>query len=241
MKPMPIICATCNTAFIREGSRGPVPKYCQSCRGDRQRAALRKSAAKRRTADPDAERAKAREWRKRNPDKARAQELRKYAAHREVLLERSRVWRQANLEKSRALATESARKRKEANPLEFRLKRNVAAQRRRDSDPSVRERLVKATRAWQAANPERVRDISRRRRAAEMAATIEVFPSLEIFERDEWICQLGGLPVDRSARFPHPRSPSLDHIVPLSKGGDHSRANTQLACLGCNVKKGNRA
>lgn len=31
-----------------------------------------------------------------------------------------------------------------------------------------------------------------------------------------------------------------DHIVPLSKGGDHSYANTQPTHAACNIKKGNR-
>jgi 5-methylcytosine-specific restriction endonuclease McrA len=33
----------------------------------------------------------------------------------------------------------------------------------------------------------------------------------------------------------------LDHIVPLAKGGLHSRANTACACNGCNMKKGARS
>lgn len=34
--------------------------------------------------------------------------------------------------------------------------------------------------------------------------------------------------------------PSLDHVIPMSKGGAHSYANTQLAHWLCNVTKGNR-
>jgi 5-methylcytosine-specific restriction endonuclease McrA len=30
---------------------------------------------------------------------------------------------------------------------------------------------------------------------------------------------------------------SLDHVIPISAGGEHSKANTQLAHLGCNAKK----
>ncbi len=33
---------------------------------------------------------------------------------------------------------------------------------------------------------------------------------------------------------------TIDHIIPLSQGGEHSYKNTQLACFECNCKKGDR-
>ena len=78
------------------------------------------------------------------------------------------------------------------------------------------------------------------RRARKAGATIERFLNVEIFERDAWICGICDLPVDREASWPDPNMPSLDHIQPLSLGGDHSRANTRCAHLGCNVRRGNR-
>lgn len=32
-------------------------------------------------------------------------------------------------------------------------------------------------------------------------------------------------------------SASLDHVVPLSKGGDHTRSNSVVAHLICNIRK----
>ena len=81
---------------------------------------------------------------------------------------------------------------------------------------------------------------AQRRRAAQRGATVEYFKNTEIFERDGWACQLCGLPIDRDARKPDPLSVSLDHIVPISLGGAHSRANTQCAHLSCNVRKSNK-
>ena len=40
--------------------------------------------------------------------------------------------------------------------------------------------------------------------------------------------------------YPHPRSASLDHIEPLSLGGQHVHSNVQLAHLDCNMAKSNR-
>jgi 5-methylcytosine-specific restriction endonuclease McrA len=38
----------------------------------------------------------------------------------------------------------------------------------------------------------------------------------------------------------HPRSPSIDHIVPMSRGGDHVESNLQTACFLCNSLKSNK-
>jgi 5-methylcytosine-specific restriction endonuclease McrA len=67
-----------------------------------------------------------------------------------------------------------------------------------------------------------------------------------VFERDGWRCQLCGLKVlmkgkrCRKTRRLHPRTASLDHIIPMSKGGPHTELNVQCACLACNVRKNAR-
>ena len=40
--------------------------------------------------------------------------------------------------------------------------------------------------------------------------------------------------------WPDRRSPSVDHVVPLSRGGDDTLANVKLSHLTCNLSKGNR-
>jgi hypothetical protein len=83
-------------------------------------------------------------------------------------------------------------------------------------------------------------------RARAFGCDVEGVDRLKVFERDRWTCQLCGRQVLKKAKRSrrtgnlHPRTPSLDHIIPLSKGGPHSEANCQCACLSCNVKKGKR-
>lgn len=81
-----------------------------------------------------------------------------------------------------------------------------------------------------------------RRRAQKRQAPTERFRHGEVFERDGWICQLCKKPVDRKLKYPHPRSASLDHVIPLAPphNGHHTRENTQLAHLSCNNAKGAR-
>jgi hypothetical protein len=62
----------------------------------------------------------------------------------------------------------------------------------------------------------------------------------EIYARDGWVCQICSKAIDREKTFPHPKSASLDHIIPISKGGTHEVKNVQCAHLRCNIRKGNR-
>jgi hypothetical protein len=59
-------------------------------------------------------------------------------------------------------------------------------------------------------------------------------------ERDGDDCALCGLPIDWDAAWPLSSSPSIDHTVPISRGGAHSMDNTTMTHLGCNISKGNR-
>jgi hypothetical protein len=77
-------------------------------------------------------------------------------------------------------------------------------------------------------------------RAAIRFATVEEVDALIVFDRDGWRCQLCRRRTLKSKRGTcHPRAPELDHIVPLSKGGEHSYRNTQCSCRECNGAKSN--
>ena len=54
----------------------------------------------------------------------------------------------------------------------------------------------------------------------------------KIFERDNWTCQYCGDKVTKD-------NASIDHYVPQSKGGNHSKANLRTCCFVCNsIKSG---
>jgi 5-methylcytosine-specific restriction endonuclease McrA len=53
-------------------------------------------------------------------------------------------------------------------------------------------------------------------------------------ERDGWRCGICRKRVDWTLVYPDRMSPSLDHVVPLSEGGEHTYANTRIAHLICN-------
>ena len=66
------------------------------------------------------------------------------------------------------------------------------------------------------------------------------FSRWEIYERDKWVCQLCGETVDSELSYPDPKCASLDHVLPLSRGGSHHPENLQLAHLRCNYAAGDR-
>lgn len=94
-----------------------------------------------------------------------------------------------------------------------------------------------STFCWKAHRARGDDPYSTRRKQRQRDATAETFNKVEVFERDSWICWLCEEPIDREAVFPDGLSASLDHVIPLSRGGEHSRANTKCAHLRCNCKK----
>ncbi|AYB70878.1 HNH endonuclease [Streptomyces phage Yaboi] len=65
----------------------------------------------------------------------------------------------------------------------------------------------------------------------------------KVYQQSGWKCHLCGKRVRKSLKYPHPRSASLDHIVPLSwrkNSPGHVWGNVALAHLRCNQSKGAR-
>lgn len=64
---------------------------------------------------------------------------------------------------------------------------------------------------------------------------IEKFHKYDVFERDRYICQYCRCKTSFNHKnHLHPKYPSLDHIIPRAKGGDHTMKNTQCLCRKCN-------
>lgn len=80
---------------------------------------------------------------------------------------------------------------------------------------------------------------NKERKARKRGASSERFDVVEIFVRDGWRCQVCRCKVRPTFDVNHKRYPNLDHIVPLSNGGAHVRANVQCLCRACNMRKSN--
>jgi 5-methylcytosine-specific restriction endonuclease McrA len=101
----------------------------------------------------------------------------------------------------------------------------------------TRERARKSMRKWRQENPELARQ--RRRmdkllwRARKVRARTE--KRIHLTQLHNWENKLCGICTEFIDGDYH-----IDHIIPLSKGGEHSVANLQLAHPFCNRSKSNR-
>lgn len=59
----------------------------------------------------------------------------------------------------------------------------------------------------------------------------------DVFERDGWICQICGLPVDPELKWPDKMAAQIDHLVPASRDGEDTLDNVRCAHGFCNNRK----
>lgn len=83
-------------------------------------------------------------------------------------------------------------------------------------------------------------DRTARRRAEKFGRIAEPVDVGAVFDRAGWICSLCARPVSADLPVLDPMAPTLEHVIPLSRGGDHVEANCALAHRLCNARKGNR-
>ena len=209
----------------------------------------------------------ARKWRKNNPDEAKALNERYRKENPELVKAKYKRWVEKHwaeyYERNKEKIQERSRRKQYTEGQ--RVKRRTDTNKWRTKN---RDKVLSYQRQWSNDNRSHVNEyaLSRyykdheagkqknrnqyrrnpdaaiagagRYRARKHSVTIENFKNIEIYERDKWICQLCGKSVNKHLKRPDPFSPSLDHIIPLSKDGTHERKNTQLTHLLCNFKKG---
>jgi 5-methylcytosine-specific restriction endonuclease McrA len=172
--------------------------------------------------------------------------------HRDELRAKGLLYTRLYNERNREAVNEKARERRAANPEWHR----ESVRRWREGHPEQKEKDRQAIREWRAANPELAKERERvanrryyqrhkdepehrsrayahghiyraRRRGA---ARVEKIDRYAIYDRDGGQCHLCGRSVGRKAFH-------LDHLVPLSRGGDHITANVAVAHAFCNLSR----
>lgn len=161
-------------------------------------------------------------WRAAHPDAQRAW----YLAHQESERAKARIYAAEHAEERRAYNATYVRASRAKSRDQWKIRVRLS-----DNERLERRRLAK--KKYKQAHPEMARDYVKRRRARHSRLPVEPFTAREIFERDNWFCGICGMHVLAQVA-------TVDHIVPLARGGGHVRSNVQTAHARCNAVKGAR-
>ncbi len=174
--------------------------------------------------------ARSRAWYASHRDEARAANHERYMKNRD----REREKRHEYYLDHKGQAIERAQKWSNENPDRRReINRAWAAEhpdtltRWRKSHPDSRR---ESHRKWSEKNPAKLREYKHKRRSLEVG-------NGGSFTAEEWeaLCDLY---VHRCLACGEKRPLTVDHVVPIAKGGRNDIANIQPLCLSCNDKKG---
>lgn len=224
-------CAYCGTEFIP--SRGVGFRYCSA----EHSAQSKKDRDNARPAPSPEERKRwSQDWKARNPD--RAKELNRESAAR-VRAKRGRADRTieyvARAAKNGGVYLSRADQRKEAAAREAARQLDIAA-RREARKPKMTE--GEKWRVKYRTNPlfrqkelQRLRKCKLKRKKA-MDSGLTTKQTLAVYAERSTCLYCGCALTDKQK--------TLDHMVPLSMGGEHEAFNLAVACSSCNTKKSNK-
>lgn len=113
-----------------------------------------------------------------------------------------------------------------------------------------RERSNENKKRWKKRHPEKVKAASRRLTPSSLAShaarerirrkykTVETDPDIrQVYELAQSGKKIHCYYCRAVTRCGHRH---VDHVIPLSRGGQHVRTNLVIACISCNLKKGTR-
>ena len=109
----------------------------------------------------------------------------------------------------------------------------------KSKEPKYKE----AEKRWRKANPDKVHNNKHRHRVK--GGKHRSYTRRQIINRDGYNCYLCNLPVDLQANHVQGQPgwelyPHIEHVIPLSRGGDDTLENVKLSHAICNINKGTK-
>jgi hypothetical protein len=196
------------------------------------REELRGKTRNRTQFEKDKDRARSRQHYYTNQEEYKARSRQRADTHKKELKEQSNQYRIAHRKEIR----EKDRLRRQANPEKYKERTdNYRILNREKINQRQRSAYVQALRRkWYQENPDKVRAKTQRRRAAKLNVAINDFTAAQWrLLKDHY----GHRCVYCDKK---PKRLTVDHITPLSKGGNHTMANIVPACGSCNYRKRDR-
>lgn len=206
-------------------------KWCSGCKKEHPTGSFSKRSA---SADGLAYVCKeyARHWQraflKENPGYSREKGRESYARNKEKHKQRQQQWLTKNRHKSRAIKRKYNASHREELKAKRALKKEEAKDRNALYYQQHMEEIKKRVRRWKEQNPVKRQISNQRRRAVEIEGDISYEDWLSLCEQYDYRCLCCG----------EKKKLTLDHIIPISKGGPHLIENAQPLCSPCNSKKG---
>jgi len=92
-------------------------------------------------------------------------------------------------------------------------------------------------RAYAREHPEKYREKAHLRRARKRNAEVEKIDDRLVFQQARYRCAMCDRKTKPDYNYQHRLYPTLDHIIPLARGGTHTWLNVQCLCRECNIRK----
>ena len=168
-----------------------------------------------REANKDKIREGKRQYRESNKEKIAEKKKAYHEANREAICERSRQWYKDN--KERALA--ACKQYYEAN----------------------KEKMAAAKQRYYQNHKEEQRECNRRRKQRIAAGdTIRRSQYSSLFDKQQGLCAYCGKKMKTDGDYLHRDFCTVEHIIPISRNGQHTIDNIVFACRKCNTSKGTK-
>lgn len=158
-------------------------------------------------------------WYLEHREEKREYDAARYNSNRDREIARAKAYN-----KSHAAAVEQKRKQYiDRNRERIRGRRAKYRQQHRDGIALYQHK-------WSEEHKDKCSKYREQRRARVRGALVEDFYRDEIYKRDGGKCHICSKKVSKNNWH-------LDHIIPLSRGGTHTRNNVAVSCPMCNLKK----
>lgn len=161
-------------------------------------------------------------WRAANPKKWKEIAHRSYVANKDKHFADCKEWRDKNREKYLAYQKAYMKAWRQRNPEKVRAK-----------FLKYYPKMRLTSKLWEKRNPHKMVDKGHRRRARMLAGTTEDCTArIAVLLRERfcrWCCEF--MPLGTA---------TIDHVIPLARGGQHCRDNLVAACRKCNSSKGQK-
>jgi hypothetical protein len=219
-----VACKHCDTPFMPHTRN---QKYCtHECAAATKKQIKRKYDQERYARKREEYRQRGREYYRANRELIRKRGREYYSNNKDAISESTRKYQQRNKERIAKYQREYRRK-----------NLNHILESHRNHYLANKEKYRQSRRRWRAENPDKVGKLQAMRARAELEGNAKPELIEAKWEASDKTCCLCGDPIDNTLPPRHPMSRTLEHLIPIVRGGRHDMDNIAFAHYSCNASK----